>query len=584
MNQYNQPHYTLPGVMHYLQTEFTKNERDRITWDLERLEMKSYINQLESENRELRHKLSVLRSQHQSHTVTDNQLEDDEKLSLKQNSKEIDSLVKSRLRVQENVKEIIYLLNGPNITSDLNTITNRNLPLHQMEDLNLNTSTQHILNVNSDLESESSDNNIIQKDNRNIDSKEASDVNGAYVESLFKKNGSSVISKDNSYHYLQTDVGDETNIPEVDDLTSDTTEVAPVYDLNEQMKSKNDEMQISLPIQVDKETNTLPMGYQKPSAQILRVNKNHILATLNNKLKYYKIEEDSSCLDMEVSFDALLSGMDVKGVFWINEKMIMFVLNDGVIVWDVQLSKLIDKFPLYDDIALNFEDIISTNLKNNWLILTTHTGVNIVEWDWGDQEKKNGSDSSISVKNKYYIHVSNCMASVLGITEKSFIVITNNPLKLLIYNFNGEILQTVNINKEVSKKRITKDVKLYINKASSKLLIQMKRHLIFYSFEQKRIVQQKTLVKTPTSIYFRYADDVIGVAYDDGMVELRKLNNFDKVVFEYPHLTTTISNKGNLGIKDKILHLISIDTTYLNNKYIFVSLGDNVLKLETANI
>ncbi|CAI4921337.1 BTE_HP_G0221930.mRNA.1.CDS.1 [Saccharomyces cerevisiae] len=29
------PHYTLPGVMHYLQNGFTKNERDRITWELE---------------------------------------------------------------------------------------------------------------------------------------------------------------------------------------------------------------------------------------------------------------------------------------------------------------------------------------------------------------------------------------------------------------------------------------------------------------------------------------------------------------------------------------------------------------------
>lgn len=583
MNQYNQSHYTLPGVMHYLQTEFTKNERDRITWDLERLEMKSYINKLESENRDLRHKLSALRSQIESRTVPDDQLEDDGKLSLKQDSKEIDSLMQSRLRVQENVREIIYLLNGPNITSDLNTITNRDLPLHQMEDLNLNTSTQNILGTDSDLDVDLSD-NMSQKDNRNIDNKEASAVNGTYVESLFKKNSSTAISNGNSYHYLQTDVGDETNIPDIDDLTSDTTEIASVHDLNEQLETKGDKKQVPLPIQDIIETNSLQKGYHQPLGPILAVYRNHILATLNNKLKYYKIDEDSSCLDMGVSFDTFLNGVDVRGIFWINEKMTMFVLNDGVAIWDMYLSKVIDKFPLYDEMNLNFEDIISTNLKNKWLILTTHTGVHIVEWEWGDQEKEYSHHSNIFIKNKYYIHISNCMASVLGITEKSFIVIINNPLKLIIYNFNGEILQTVNINKEVSKKRITKEIKLYINKESSKLLIQMKRHLIFYSFEQKRIVQQKTLVKTPTSIYFKYTDDIIGVAYDDGMVELRKLNNFDKVVFEYPHLTRSLSEKEDIGMGNRVLHSICIDTAYLNNKYIFVSLGDNVLKLETANI
>lgn len=32
--------YSLPGVMRYLQTEWQRNERDRIQWDLERAEMK----------------------------------------------------------------------------------------------------------------------------------------------------------------------------------------------------------------------------------------------------------------------------------------------------------------------------------------------------------------------------------------------------------------------------------------------------------------------------------------------------------------------------------------------------------------
>lgn len=583
MNQYSQPHYTLPGVMHYLQTEFTKNERDRITWDLERLEMKSYINKLESENRDLRHKLSVLESQIGSSATANEQSAIHGKLDLKQGPKEIDSLTQSRLRVQENVKEIIYLLNGPNITSDLSTITNRNLPIHEMEDLNLNTDTQNKSSIHSDLDIELPD-DITQKKCRNTDNKGVSDVNGSNVGSLFRKNESIGTLNGNSYHLLQTEVENETNKPDVDDLTSDTTEVAPVYELNEQMDTMSDENQVPLPIQDNIETTPSQNNYQPLLNQILTINRNRILATLNNKLRYYTIKEDSSCCDMMVSFDTLLNGMAVKGVFWLNENMIMFILNDGVALWDVRLSKLVEKFPLYDDIGLKFEDITSTNMKNKWLMLTTHTGVNIIEWEWDDQKKEYENNSKVCIKNKYDIHIPKCMAAVLGITEKSFIVITNDPLKLLIYNFNGEILQSVNISKEITTKKITSEIELYLNKESSKLLIQMNRHLIFYSFEQKRIVQQKTLVKTPTSIYFRYIGDIIGIAYDDGVVELRKLNDFDKVVFEYSHLTKNLTNEEDIETGNKGSHSIYIDTAYLNNKYIFVSLGDNVLKLETANI
>ncbi|ODQ66273.1 Striatin-domain-containing protein [Nadsonia fulvescens var. elongata DSM 6958] len=43
--------YTLPGIMKYLQSEWQRNERDRIQWELERAEMKTRIARLEGENR-----------------------------------------------------------------------------------------------------------------------------------------------------------------------------------------------------------------------------------------------------------------------------------------------------------------------------------------------------------------------------------------------------------------------------------------------------------------------------------------------------------------------------------------------------
>lgn len=45
--------YTLPGVMHYLRTEWQQRERARIEWEIERAELRSRLNRLEMENHQL---------------------------------------------------------------------------------------------------------------------------------------------------------------------------------------------------------------------------------------------------------------------------------------------------------------------------------------------------------------------------------------------------------------------------------------------------------------------------------------------------------------------------------------------------
>ena len=123
------PHYTLPGVMHYLQTEFTKNERDRITWELERSEMKARIAELEGENRDLKHQLNQMKPK----SVSAEGEREVKSVS--------DSLLKSKLAVQENVKEIIYLLKSPNTVNQLESLNSKDAGahLHELEKLNVNT-------------------------------------------------------------------------------------------------------------------------------------------------------------------------------------------------------------------------------------------------------------------------------------------------------------------------------------------------------------------------------------------------------------------------------------------------------------
>jgi len=45
------PEYTLPGVLHFLQSEWRRYERDRNEWEIERAEMKARIALLEGERR-----------------------------------------------------------------------------------------------------------------------------------------------------------------------------------------------------------------------------------------------------------------------------------------------------------------------------------------------------------------------------------------------------------------------------------------------------------------------------------------------------------------------------------------------------
>lgn len=108
-------HYTLPGVMHYLQTEFTKNERDRITWELERAEMRARIIELENENKDLKYKLVSI----QNGEAESRSSQEKADKSKENNATGLAPLIKSKQAVQDNVKEIVYLLKSPNANDQI---------------------------------------------------------------------------------------------------------------------------------------------------------------------------------------------------------------------------------------------------------------------------------------------------------------------------------------------------------------------------------------------------------------------------------------------------------------------------------
>lgn len=510
--------YTLPGVMHYLQQQFTRNERDRISWELERSEMRNRIVQLENEIRQLKREKLTAGENWRDTVDTKGQFDGllgDEKVDMET----MDKFSQSQQKVRENVREIIYLLNGPHINDNLQTIVDTSSHVHQLDYLNIND-----LSLN-DARNNNDENNAADK----------------------------IITSENNTDTHNVDDDEEDRISLMQDIVattsnteSDTTVAAseiPNEDQPDDELHINNEIIKHLP--KDKDPNTNPC--------IIDCTSNKIITLCEDKLVYYILQEhDNSLQEMNRNFSGLDTN-NLKYISWINSHSIITLNDHGIKIFDANSGKLLNSFNPFND-TLQFENIISCTFKNKWLLIATNKQVTILEFNL---------DEPFEIITTYQVKVNNVKEALLGITEKSFLTISSNPLKLVIYNFTGVVLQTINLSKEISKKRLTNDIKLFLNKDTSKLLIQLMRHMIVYSFEQKRIVFQKTLSKEPLHISFKYDDDLIGFCYSDGVVEWRHLANFE-IYHKYQrnHEGTDNFNIDTIKIGDTV-RFISLDESGL---------------------
>lgn len=564
--------YTLPGVMHYLQQQFTKNERDRISWELERSEMKNRIRQLENEIRQLkRDKLMHQMSSKNSNAFMDNggptennlmsgkNVSDDTSNVDDLDSQSLNKFTNSQEKVRENVREIIYLLNGPNVNSNLQTIADRSSHLHQLDYLNINQ-----LSLSESRNTDHSTNNIndsnIYKDNVIRDEKKIT------LDPTTNKDKLNIHGND--YDDDKVEMTQDINTTDKD-IESDTTiadtfdEAVSELDNNEQITVE--EIDDTNNSNVNDKINDLKLTEAKQIVEdnhekdvkpcIIDCISNKILTLFDNKLVYYILQEDDFSLqEMNSNFDSL--NMDnLKYISWLNSHSIITLNDQGIKIFDSISGKLLNSFNPFND-TLQFDEIKSCNFKNKWFLISTTHLITILEFNM---------DEPFEIMTTYQVKVNNIKNALLGITEKSFITVLNNPLKLIIYNFTGETLQTINLNKEISKKRLTNDIKLFLNKDTSKLLIQLKRHLVVYSFEQKRSIFQITLPNEPAHISFKYDEDLIGLGYLDGSVDWRELNNF-KSYYNYQHSNMKLNN-------------FTIDATKLANTIKFISLDQSGLKI-----
>ncbi|KAH3679148.1 hypothetical protein WICMUC_001159 [Wickerhamomyces mucosus] len=109
------PTYDLPGVIRYLQQEWTTNERERINWENERAELKSLIGKLTSEVRSLKEINKKLKDQlnnkpNQENSTNNSKVKDSKDYDLKLLEIDLNPLSDAKRFLKDKMSEIDYIL------------------------------------------------------------------------------------------------------------------------------------------------------------------------------------------------------------------------------------------------------------------------------------------------------------------------------------------------------------------------------------------------------------------------------------------------------------------------------------------
>ncbi|CCD23176.1 Far8p NDAI_0B01420 [Naumovozyma dairenensis CBS 421] len=546
------PHYTLPGVMHYLQTEFTKNERDRITWELERSEMKAKISQLEGENRDLRYKLAKLELKKES--KKSNCESDLQETGKEQDEASLSSLIKSRTVIQENVKEIVYLLKNADVSNQLNLLNAKNDNMvHNMENLNLNLNSQPNVTIDPN-------HNIIEPNNDN-----ANMLNTSQMFNLGHDQNSSNLQQNTA---PMEDIGNideggeqsETETIVLDDdshpVSSSSSSLFKEPNFNKKMINntvesftRNDEDDINSTTERSDcdDINSKRIIWSSSPIKNLNVLKNNILTSSNdNSLKYGKIiNENLDCKSMNVINE---NGKEnyIK-IFLIDSSIFLTITNVGVQLHNINEQKILSSLNIFEQESI--DNIESIDFKNNRLLIGTNNRVYI--WEL----KISTKEYNLEIINSYVIQIDtskSILSAILGMTEKSLIILTSSPYEMIIYSFQGKLLQSIKLSENGSLTRRsessasnTTNGKLYLNKETSKIIIQLNKHLSTYSFDHKKVIMQEHLEFEPIDMIFQNSKDIICFAFANGSIEVRKLNTFQNIIKQYNHYDETIGETGD---------------------------------------
>lgn len=543
-----QPHYTLPGVMHYLQTEFTRNERDRIAWELERSEMKARIALLEGENKDLQYQLVKLKSP--SYKDKECSLE----LANEENNVDLTQLMKSKMAVQDNVKEIIYLFKSPNITTQLRSLNDKQESVHDLEKMNLNQPiAQHDM-IDSD----------------------------------------GVVEAPSSMHQTEAlqEVMDDRSLVPPEDTHSDAATVIANTETNNDSCGGVRPRRLSSLFARDKaasqgsmsnEDHTAHVGgndearkasslFKSDSHQIIKMKASHnhvITFSKDGHLSLWYIDNNFNCADSPLKkFEGI--SLSLLDIYWLDTNKFLILDDEGIKLFTSESEKPVSQLKIFDNKKtrdsktnqIEFSDIVCHAFKKNAVLLVTERKIHVIEISI----QVNGFTPAIIESKRFLIPLQKIpLAAEFGMTEKSLLVLHADPYEVVIYNCQGKVLQTISLSSSLSKTS-DNDYKpvLHLDKKSSKMLIEYQKSILVYSFDQKKIVVKYVLNTRPANIVYRPANDKVIISYENGCIEVRKLGDLDTIIETYPTPGESISSN------DKI---VAIDSTTVNSTTVIVING-----------
>lgn len=556
-------HYTLPGVMHYLQTEFTKNERDRITWELERAEMKTRITELEYENNELKYQLSNIKL---------NNGDEKDKNSKSGATTGLSPLIRSKAAVQENVKEIVYLLKSPNANDQIESLKSKANVNFMVSKMAVNTTTD--THVNSTRRNDDNDDNDTRTGpgtkrdkaatrRRSIDQR--ADMKSTTIRSTNVNNSSS------EQRFELEEISDtETEIApnDAESESRETDQVASLFE-NETITSKSIKV-VTPPITV----------------RSLKVQKDHIVMyNSSGNLINVRVRKD---FGLSTPITYTMDGLSdtILDYFVVSDNQVLTIDESGLRLWELGVSECISHMNIFEDGHVKFidyNDILYVDFKNKWLLFATKDNVVIIEV----VITRSSTPSKLAINKKHVVETyKNLLDAVLGMTEKSFITICGPPYELVIYNFQGEVLQTISLEKHIAGTMLLSDesarTSFKLNKETSKLLVQINNLILVYSFDHKAIILKRLLKGIPVTVLFGSANDVVILSYSSKRIEFRILSKFDYIqkvlASEGEGQTEEVEELSLTGetFQEKVEALgYPLDIMTLNNKLMLASVGEN---------
>lgn len=538
--------YTLPGIMHYLQTEFTKNERDRISWELERSEMKARIVQLEGENKDLRYRLMKLDPNSEPEILRALHKDD------------VSPLIKSKAAVQENVKEIIYLFKSPHLGSQMETLNEKKDPVHELEKMGFNQKKDNQSPAPANNDSAELEEVDLRQAEALRDVPECEDLDSADLDGRSDA-GTVVLGSEAEQEEVE-----ESSDPSKRHRSSSLFTTEKVQPLNAK-KGQAQEERVSL----------LQGGTDRSAIVRLKAHGKKVLAYSNSGELCQRLITKS--LDWENGEYHKYEGLssELLDIFWLDDERFLILDNEGIKLRDVTVEdRPIATIRLFDE-KLEFSQVDAWDFKNSWLLLALKGKIYLKEISISTDATK------ISIGKSYYFNSNkNVLDAKLGMTEKSLIVLNKDPDELNIYSFQGKQLQKIDIKKYLSNDiGLDLDAKLYLNKKSSKLLILIRELLLIYSFDQKKVTVKQFLRSQPTSTIFNSCKDYLALAYDDGYIELRNIKDFNSVIKRYNHVNEVELDENTQSLMDSGLrpmdrNPIVMQDTEVNSHKVIIS-ADN---------